>query len=253
MSSHEQQITEFLGCQCADYPHCLRDQSSKVCQKGVCQWHWCQYVSLSYTLSSAEYCDCGNCVHSNPLLPSFCTMHNMHSNNLTTDVYSNVNVCHYHIIHNLHTLHLYVTCIHTKLLQSPFNLLKVMSSSLEQHLLPVWRIISLISHNRNNCQTGYCYILPSVLWRCWLGGRKGIRPVKKWVMGCWRGCLGWGADLHIAQQMPLPLTISCSTKSRLVLTFLVLPFWYLLTQVVPDKFQKSRKTVVCVCMCVTAI
>jgi len=46
--------------------------------------------------------------------------------------------------------------------------------------------------------------------------------------------------------MPLPLTISCSSKSRLVLTFLVLPFWYLLTQVVPDIFQKSSKTVVCV-------
>jgi len=45
--------------------------------------------------------------------------------------------------------------------------------------------------------------------------------------------------LHIAQQMPLPLTISCSSKSRLVLTSLVLPFWYLLTQVVPDIFQKS--------------
>ena len=34
----------------------------------------------------------------------------------------------------------------------------------------------------------------SVLWRCWLGGRKDIRPVKNWVVGCWRGCLGWGAD-----------------------------------------------------------
>jgi len=33
-----------------------------------------------------------------------------------------------------------------------------------------------------------------VLWRCWLGGRKGIRPVKNWVVGCWRGYLGWGAD-----------------------------------------------------------
>jgi len=30
---------------------------------------------------------------------------------------------------------------------------------------------------------------PSVLWRCWLGVRKGIRPVKNWVVGCWRGCL----------------------------------------------------------------
>jgi len=61
----------------------------------------------------------------------------------------------------------------------------------------------------------------------------------------------WGADLHIAQRMPLSLTISCSSKSSLVLTFLVLPFWYLLTRVVPGGgrghiFQKSSKTVVCV-------
>ena len=83
-----------------------------------------------------------------------------------------------------------------------------------------------------------------------VGRQEEHRPVKNWVVGCWRGCLGWGADLHIPQQMPLPLTISCSSKSRLVLTFLVLPFWYLLIRVVPDKFQKSSKTVVCVCVCV---
>ena len=57
--------------------------------------------------------------------------------------------------------------------------------------------------------------------------------------------------MHIAQQMPLPLAISCSSNSRLVLPFLVLPFWYLLTRVVPDIFQKSSKTIVCVCVCVT--
>ena len=28
-----------------------------------------------------------------------------------------------------------------------------------------------------------------VLWRCWLGGRKGIRPVKNCVVGCWHGYL----------------------------------------------------------------
>jgi len=55
--------------------------------------------------------------------------------------------------------------------------------------------------------------------------------------------------VSVAQQMPLPLTVSCSSKSRLVLTFLVLPFWCLLTWVVPDIFQKSSKTVVC-CVCV---
>jgi len=30
--------------------------------------------------------------------------------------------------------------------------------------------------------------------------------------------LGQDADLHVAQLMPLPCTISCSSKSRLVLT-----------------------------------
>jgi len=51
----------------------------------------------------------------------------------------------------------------------------------------------------------------------------------------WRGagvviCLQQRADLHMAQLMPLPLTVSCSSKSRLVL-----PFWYWLTLVDPDK------------------
>ena len=34
-----------------------------------------------------------------------------------------------------------------------------------------------------------CQDVPSVLWRCWLGDRKGIRPVKNWVVGCWHGYL----------------------------------------------------------------
>jgi len=38
------------------------------------------------------------------------------------------------------------------------------------------------------------------------------------------------ADLHMAQMMPLPLMSLASVKSRLVL-----PFWYWLTWVVPDK------------------
>jgi len=43
-------------------------------------------------------------------------------------------------------------------------------------------------------------------------------------------CLGRGADLHMAQLMPVPLTVSCSSKSRLVL-----PFWCWLTQMVLEK------------------
>jgi len=63
--------------------------------------------------------------------------------------------------------------------------------------------------------------------------------------------LAWlsGMRCRLAYSPALPLTISCSSKSRLVLTFLVLPFWYLLTRVVPDRFQQSSKTVVCVCVC----
>jgi len=38
---------------------------------------------------------------------------------------------------------------------------------------------------------------PSVLWRCWLGGRKGIWPVKNWVVGCWHG---WWDEVHIANR-----------------------------------------------------
>ena len=43
----------------------------------------------------------------------------------------------------------------------------------------------------NNCS------LSSVLWCCWLGGRKGIRPLKNWVVGCWRGYLS-GARCRLA-------------------------------------------------------
>ena len=34
-------------------------------------------------------------------------------------------------------------------------------------------------------------------------------------------CLERGADLHMAQQMPLPLTVSCSGKIQIGFTFLV--------------------------------
>ena len=44
----------------------------------------------------------------------------------------------------------------------------------------------------------------------------------------WRGagvvvCLERGADLHMDQLMPLPLTVSCSSKIQTGFTFLVLP------------------------------
>jgi len=38
-------------------------------------------------------------------------------------------------------------------------------------------------------KTSLLWLLPSVLRCYWLGGRKGIRPVRNWVVGCWHGYL----------------------------------------------------------------
>jgi len=52
-------------------------------------------------------------------------------------------------------------------------------------------------------------------------------------------CLEQGADLHTAQLMPLPLTVSCFSKIQIVL-----PFWYRLTWVVLEKGPLNG----CVCV-----
>ena len=83
--------------------------------------------------------------------------------------------------------------------------------------------------------------LPSVLWHCRLGGRKGIRPVKtEWWGAGVVVCLEQGADLHMAQLVPLPLTVSCFSK---------IPIGFL----VPAHLGSPRKRAVkwaCVCVCV---
>jgi len=79
-----------------------------------------------------------------------------------------------------------------------------------------------------------------VLWHCWLGVRKSIRPVQTdwWSVGVVI-CLEWRADcLHMVQLMSLhPKTPSSLTwyKPRLVL-----PFWYRLTQDVLEKRPLNR-------------
>ena len=88
--------------------------------------------------------------------------------------------------------------------------------------------------------------MPSVLWRCWLGSKKGIWPVKKlewWFAGVVI-CLERGADLLMAQLIPLPLTVSCFSEIQISLTFLVLAH-------LGSPGQKAVKWVcVCVCVCV---
>jgi len=64
---------------------------------------------------------------------------------------------------------------------------------------------------------------PSVLWRCWLGDRKGIRAVKNWAVGCWHGCVS-GARCRLAYG-PADATATHSLllrKIQIGFTFLLL-------------------------------
>jgi len=57
-----------------------------------------------------------------------------------------------------------------------------------------------------------------------LVGRPEGHPACKKQSGgvlVWLSCLERGADLHMAQLMPLPLTVSCSSKIQIGFTFLV--------------------------------
>jgi len=55
-------------------------------------------------------------------------------------------------------------------------------------------------------------------------------------------CLERGADLHVAQLMPLPLTVSSFSEIHIGFTFLVPAH-----RVVPEKGPLNR----CVCVCIT--
>jgi len=61
-----------------------------------------------------------------------------------------------------------------------------------------------------------------IKWYYLCSGRKGIRPVKTELWGAGVViCLERGADLHMAQLIPLPLTVSCFSKIQIGFTFLV--------------------------------
>ena len=59
-----------------------------------------------------------------------------------------------------------------------------------------WRIKGVLYY-QNSISFQLQGAMSSVLWRCWFGGRKGIWPVKNWVVGCWRGYLS-GARCRLA-------------------------------------------------------
>ena len=102
-----------------------------------------------------------------------------------------------------------------------------------------------------------------------VGGRKGIRPVKNWVVGCWHGCLSGARCRLVYGPADATATHCLLLRSRFFLLFwyrlwmgvsgwmfllvpaypgcpgskavkrslllLLLLFWYRLTRVVPEK------------------
>jgi len=54
----------------------------------------------------------------------------------------------------------------------------------------------------------------------WQEGHPACKKTEWWVTGMVI-CLERGADLHMAQRMPLPLTVYCSSKIQIGFTFLV--------------------------------
>jgi len=81
-----------------------------------------------------------------------------------------------------------------------------------------------------------------------LVGRQEGHPACKKLIEWWVAgvviCMEQGADLHMAQQIPLPLTVSCFSEIQIVFTF----------QVLAHLGSPGKKAVklVCVCVCVRA-
>ena len=60
-------------------------------------------------------------------------------------------------------------------------------------------------------------------------------------------CLEQGADLHMAQLMPLPLTVSCFSKIQIGFTFMVIGFTFLVPAHPGNSGQRVVERV-CVCL-----
>jgi len=81
-----------------------------------------------------------------------------------------------------------------------------------------------------------------------LVGRQEGHPACKKTLEWWGTgvviCLERGADLHMAQLMPLPLTVSCFSEIQIIFTFLVLAH--------PSSPGKRAIKRVCVCVCMVS-
>jgi len=72
----------------------------------------------------------------------------------------------------------------------------------------------------------------------WVPGKaSGLYKTERWDAGV-AICLKWGADLHMTQLMPLPLTVACFSKSQIGFTFPV------------PAHQEKGPLNGCVCVCI---
>jgi len=125
------------------------------------------------------------------------------------------------------------------------------TSSAQQNAL--FNVLVAVAHS--NPDIGYCqvninflinYDLPSVLWLVFsaltclhyldsVGVRKGFRPVKKWVVRCWRGYLSglWSEVQRVAYG---PADANATSSSLALLkSRMAVPFCCRLTEVVLEK------------------
>jgi len=101
--------------------------------------------------------------------------------------------------------------------------------------------VETVSDSIYSCIIHYFQCIDAVGWVA--GRASGLYKTEGWGADVVI-CLERSADLHIAQLMPLPLTVSCFSKVQIGL-----PFWYRLTRVVPDKGLLNG----CVCMFVEVL
>ena len=89
----------------------------------------------------------------------------------------------------------------------------------------------------------FIQILPLLLWHCWLGGRKDIRPVKNWVVGSWRDYLS-GVRCKLAYGPADAIATHCFLLH-------LNPDWFcLLVPTDPGSPGQRAVKLVCVCVCV---
>ena len=85
--------------------------------------------------------------------------------------------------------------------------LKAMQDIIKINLIHIYTNIFCFKMSKN-ILTHWKHGKPSLLWRCWLGGRMGIQPVKNWVMGWWHGYLS-GASCRLANSPAIATATHC--------------------------------------------